>query len=108
MERGSEKITIHQAIDKTHIVEPTPLMHHSMSNVESYTEKNLRAHRPSLSDCRLDPKLYFDQDIAINSLQERVVKVEPDPLFHCTSYAIRGEPPSEAGACQAIVIAVLD
>ena len=38
VERGSENVTMLQNIDNVHIVEPTPLMHHSMSNVFTYTE----------------------------------------------------------------------
>lgn len=36
----------------------------------------MRAHRPTLSLNRLDPKIYLDQDFIANSQQETVLKVE--------------------------------
>ena len=76
VERGSENVTLNQNIENVHIVEPTPLIHHSMSHVETYTEREIRAHRPVLSVSRLDPLVYLDQDFIANQQKQTVAKVE--------------------------------
>ena len=76
VERGSENVTLNQNIENVHVVEPTPLIHHSMSHCETYTEREIRAHRPVLSVSRLDPKVYLDQDFIANQQKQTVAKVE--------------------------------
>ena len=41
VEQGSDKPTLLHNLDEAHILEPTPLIHHSMSHAESFTERRM-------------------------------------------------------------------
>ena len=55
----SEPTLLHN-FESKRIVPPTPMNYHSMTHVQSFTEKKLQAQRPSLSQSRLDPTVYLD------------------------------------------------
>jgi len=64
VEGDTEEPTMLQDFDQTHVVPQTALMHHSMSHSMTFTEKQLRMRRPTLTMNQLDPAVYLDQTYA--------------------------------------------
>ena len=88
VEKGSDNATLLHEFEKKPFSRPTSFIHHSMSFVETRTERTAGVHRPSLSHTRLDPKVYLEQNYlfkqsgqAVRDVQKIVKRIQEQPNY---------------------------